>query len=75
MSTDLVNPKTGSINKIITIYMKLILQSIFVYKFKKNINGISRDSVVNADFEDNSHFYEKHLTQLITLVLFIEMMV
>tara|TARA_B000000557_G_scaffold73172_2_gene58080 strand:+ start:5277 stop:9740 length:4464 start_codon:yes stop_codon:yes gene_type:complete len=55
--------KTGSINKIITDLYEIntAINQPFVYKFKKNINGISRDfEVVNADFEDNSHFYEKH---------------
>tara|TARA_R110000764_G_scaffold119447_1_gene207169 strand:+ start:8383 stop:12801 length:4419 start_codon:yes stop_codon:yes gene_type:complete len=55
--------KTGSINSIITDLYELNTQinSPFVYKFKKSINGVSRDfEIVNADFEDNNFFFEKH---------------
>lgn len=55
--------KTGSINDIITDLYEINtpINSPFVYKFNKNINGVSRDfEIVNADFEDNNFFYEKH---------------
>ena len=55
--------KTGSINKIITDLYEINtkINTPFVFKFKKNINGVSRDfEIVNADFEDNNFFYEKH---------------
>ena len=55
--------KTGSINDIITDLYEINtpINSPFVYKFKKDINGVSRDfEIVNADFEDNNFFYEKH---------------
>ena len=74
MSTDLVKRK----NRFQLIKLSTDLYEIntainrqFVYKFKKNINGISRDfEVVNADFEDNSRTFTKNiLIPLITLVL------
>ena len=55
--------KTGSINDIITDLYEINTQinAPFVYKFKKSINGVSRDfEIVNADFEDNNFFFEKH---------------
>ena len=55
--------KTGSINSIITDLYEVNTQinAPFVYKFKKSINGVSRDfEIVNADFEDNNFFFEKH---------------
>jgi hypothetical protein len=55
--------KTGTINSIVTDLYEINtpVNAPFVYKFKKNINGVSRDfEIINSDFEDNGFFYEKH---------------
>lgn len=55
--------KTGSINDIVTDLYEINtpVNSPLVYKFKSDVNGVSRDfEYVNADFVDNGYFYERH---------------
>ena len=55
--------KTGTIGGIVTDLYEINtpVTAPVVHKFKSLINGINRDfEFVNADFEDNQFFYEKH---------------
>ena len=55
--------KTGTLDNIVTDLYQIStpVSAPIAFKFKSNINGINRDfEIVNADFEDNDEFYEKH---------------